>query len=87
MNTFDKALEAAAEIHYQYILGGLMVHGAFPNNVTKNIKSDFVAGSTWSRDFTIAEVCEWLRDKNSSPEDQGYAEGIEQHFNKQKEGK
>lgn len=74
MTNFEKALEEESD-KYENTLD---VIGWAPD-VVYGAKNGFELGATWSRQYTVAEVCKMLRD-NYINGGKGMADFIEQHF-------
>lgn len=84
MTNFEKALEAAAIFYWQDKIAKFFPISTGPTDLEKDM---FRQGANWSRKFTVDEVVNYLRNIQAFGGSLGFAADIEQHFNKQKEGK
>lgn len=80
LNDFEKALEAAAIFYWQDKLAKFFPTSTGPTDLEKDM---FRQGAIWSRQFTIEEVCEWLKTNFETTDKSAanwYAQKIKQHF-------
>lgn len=75
MTDFEKALEEASEKY--------AVANEQPTLNLERIKSANKIGARWAREFTVREICEWLKTNFETTDKSAanwYAQKIEQHF-------